>query len=126
MSGRKNSLSRFQIVSAGDQSQATVTSSVTNIQNLDNIGIQFNVLTGTASGTLDVQVSADHQEVNNVVKTAGNWVSLGSSYQVTITSGSPANVYFDLSQLSAPFVRLLWTKSGGTGTFDAFIVGKML
>lgn len=126
MSGRKNALLSYKIVSAGDQSQATVTSAITSIEFLDNIGVQFNVLTGTASGTLDVQVSADHREANGVVTVAGNWISLGTPYTATITSGSPANVYFDLNQLSAPYIRLLYTKSGGTGTFDAFVVGKMI
>lgn len=126
MSGRKNALPKFKIVSAGDQSQATVTSSVTNIEFMDNIGIQVNILTGTASGTFDVQISADHFEVNQNVQTAGNWISLGTPYTATVTSGSPANIYFDLNQLSAPWVRLLYTKSSGTGTFDAFIAGKML
>lgn len=126
MSGRKNFLNNFKITSAGDQSQATVTSSVVNIQGLDNVGIQVNILTGTATGTFDVQISADHVEVNGREKTAGNWIALGSAYQVAITSGSPANVYFDLTQLSAPFVRLLWTKGSGTGTYDAFVVAKMI
>lgn len=126
MSGRKDSLAKFQIVTAGDQSQATVASSITNIQYMDNLGIQVNILTGSASGTFDVQVSADHFEVNGVVTVVGNWVSIGSPYTATITSGSPANVYFDLNQLSAPYIRLLWTKSSGSGTFSAFIVGKMI
>lgn len=107
-------------------SQATVISSITNIQGLDNIGIQVNLLTGTPTGTFDVQISGDHAEVNGVVTNAGNWVSLGTDYTVAITSGDPTNVYFDLNQLSSPFIRLLYTKSGGTGTFDAWIVGKMV
>jgi hypothetical protein len=127
MSGRKNFLNNYQIVSAGDLSQATVTSSVVNIQGLDNVGIQANITSGTASGTFDVQISADHKEDSNGnIITAGNWIELGTPYQATITSGSPANVYFDLNQLSSPFVRLLWTKSSGTGAFDAFAVGKMI
>jgi hypothetical protein len=126
MSGRKNSLLSFKIVSAGDQSLATVTSTITSIEFLDNIGIQVNILTGTASGSFDVQISGDHREVNGNVTVAGNWISLGSSYTATVTSGSPANIYFDLNQLSAPYVRLLYTKSSGTGTFDAFVVGKMI
>ncbi len=126
MSGRKNALTKYQIVTAGDQSQATVASTVTTIEFMDNIGIQVNILTGTASGTFDVQVSADHVEINGNVKTIGNWISIGSPYTATVTSGSPANIYFDLNQLSSPYVRLLWTKSSGTGTFDAFICGKMI
>lgn len=126
MSGRKDALGKFQIVTAGDQSLATVTSLITNISYMDNVGIQVNIATGTASGTFDVQVSADHVEVNQVVTVAGNWVSLGTIYTATVTAGNPSNIYFDLNQLSAPYVRLLWTKTSGTGTFNAYIVGKMI
>lgn len=130
MSGRKNSLDNFKTTAAGDMSQATVTSTVSNIQFMDNIGIQVNILSGSPTGTFDVQISADHKEINQggvpVVSVPGNWVSIGSAYQATITAGSPSNVYFDLNQLSAPYVRLLWTKTSGTGTFESYIVGKMI
>lgn len=130
MSGRKNHLSSFKSVSAGDMSQATVTSMVTNIESLDNIGIQVNVLTGTANGTFDVQISADHREANGVVTVAGTWNKLGAPYTATLASGvfsdSTASCYFDLNQLSSQYVRLLYTKTSGTGTFDAIIVAKMV
>lgn len=127
MSGRKNFLNNKQIITAGDASQATVTSLVLNIQGLDNIGIQANIASGTPTGTFDVQVSADHKEDNlgNVI-TAGNWVSIGTTYRQAITSGSPAQTYFDLNQLSSQYVRLLYTKGSGTGSIDAFAVGKMI
>lgn len=130
MSGRKTFLHKYQIVSAGDQSLTSVTSTVVNIQGLDNIGIQANILTGTANGTFDIQVSADYNALNGVVITAGTWNKLGSPYTATLASGvftdSTASVYFDLNQLSSQWVRLLYTKTSGTGTFDAFITGKML
>lgn len=130
MSGRKNHLSAFKITSAGDQSLATVTSTVINIQGLDNIGIQVNILTGTATGNFDVQVSADHVEVNGLVSVAGIWNKIGTPYTAALTSGvfsdSTASVYFDLNQLSSQYVRLLYTKTSGTGTYDATVVGKML
>lgn len=113
----------FKMVSAGDMS-GNVSSSAQNIQITDNIGIQVNILTGTPTGTFDVQVSADHVEINNQVQTAGTWVSIGTPYQSAITAGAPTNVYFDLNQLSSQYVRLLYTRTSGTGTFDAFIVGK--
>lgn len=131
MSGRKNHLSPYYIVSSGDVSLATVTSAVTNIQGLDNIGIQVNILTGSnAAGTFDVQVSADHVEVNGLVKVAGTWNKLGTPYAGTISSSvftdGTASCYFDLNQLSSQYVRLLYTKSSGTGTFEAIVVGKMV
>lgn len=123
MSGRKDFLNKFQSVTQGDMSLATVTSAVTNIQTLDNIGIQANITTGSPTGTFAVQCSADYQQVGTVVTNAGNWITITSQ---AITSGSPAQTYFDLNQLSSLWIRLLYTKGSGTGNFDAFVVGKMI
>lgn len=125
MSGRKSPLPKYQIVTQGDMSQATVLSAITNIEYIDNVGIQVNITSGSPTGTFDVTISGDHFEVNKVVQTAGTFIALGTIYRATITSGSPATIYFDLSFLSAPYVQLLWTKGSGAGNFDAFIVGKM-
>lgn len=119
---RKNVLPKYQIVSAGDMSQSSITSSVTNIQFLDNIGIQVDITTGTPTGSLAVQVSADYyQSPEGAVLNSGHWVTVTSQ---AIAAGAPADTYFDLGELSAPFIRLLYTKTGGTGSLDAFIVGK--
>lgn len=121
--GRKSNLLKFQVIDAGDLSD-DVTSAVTNIQFLDNIGYQANLLTGTPDGTLSVEISADYAQDNNGnVTHAGNWITLTSQ---AITAGQPSNVYFDLNQLSAPWIRLFFESSSGTGTMDAFITAKMV
>lgn len=121
MSGRKNFLLQAPIVTAGDMS-GNLTSKVTNIQGLDNIGIQWNVATGTPSGTVSVQVSIDHNEAPAAAVT-GNWVTLSSQ---VITSGSPSPIIFNLQGLATMWIRTIYTASGGTGTGNAFICGKML
>ncbi len=131
---RKNHLTKFQSITSGDMSQATLTSTVTNLQFLDNAGYQFN-FTGSPVGTLAVQVSADYaqDELGNVTN-AGNWVPLTITYWngtafITSTSvptsvGSP--VYLDLALLSASWIRSVYTKISGTGTLNAFITAKSL
>lgn len=131
MSGRKNNISKKQIVSAGDMSQATVISTIINIQGLDDIGIQVNILTGTATGTFDVRISADHtQSPAGAELVAGTFNKLGSPYTAALTSGvfsdATGSLYFDLFGISAPYIELLYTKTSGTGTFDAFITGKAI
>lgn len=117
---RKNNLLKFQTITSGDMSQATLTSSITNIQYLDNVGIQAN-FTGSPVGTLSVQVSIDHaQDEWGNVTTAGNWS------QVTSSAVTSSPVVFDLNQLSAPWIRVVYTKVSGTGTLNVFITGKML
>jgi hypothetical protein len=120
--GRKSNLLKYQVITEGDLSD-DLTSLVTNIQFLDNIGYQLNI-TGSPTGTFSVEVSIDYAQDNNGnVKNEGNWIELTSE---GITAGSPAKVYFDLNQLSAPWIRVSYVRSGGTGSVDAFITGKML
>lgn len=118
---RKNNLLKFQNITNGDMSQASITSAVTSIQFLDNISIQLN-FTGSPVGIAAVQVSADHsQDMFGNVTVAGNWVTVSSASMV---GGSP--IYFDLNQLSAPFIRVVYTRTSGSGTLNGFISAKML
>lgn len=121
---RKNTLLKFQIITAGNGS-GDLTSTITNIQHLDNVGIQVN-LSGTPSmtGTFKVQVSADHaQDTEGNVSVAGNWTTI---VQGGVSGGSPTTTYFDLNQLSSPWIRLIYTHVSGSGTVNAFITAKML
>lgn len=133
MSGRKNNLPAYQTVTNGDMS-GNLTSKVTNIQHLDDVGYQFN-FTGSPVGTIALQISADYQQdINGNVMVAGNWVPITFSYwngsaTITATSipttvGSP--IYLDLALLSAPYIRAVYTFGSGSGTLNAFIVAKML
>lgn len=115
-------------------SQASITSAVTCVQWLDNIGYQFS-WTGSPVGEFAIQVSADYaqDEFGNVTST-GNWVPLVFTYwddagQTFVTDlsiptsvGSP--IYFDLALLSAPWIRAVYTKSSGTGTLTGTITAK--
>jgi hypothetical protein len=113
---------------------STLTSAVTCIQHLDNLGMQFN-WTGSPVGTFQVQVSADYaQDETGNVTNAGQWTAIPLNYLLTGTMttattiptsvGSP--VYLDLNQLSAPWIRAVYTNASSTGTLNAFITGKAL
>lgn len=137
MSSRKNFLTPYPVVGgnsgvAADMSAASITSSVTNIAYLDDIGVQFS-WTGSPVGTFQIQVSADYQQdANGNVQNAGNWVPLILSYwngtafvtgsTIPATVGSP--IYLDLSLLSAPWMRSVYTRSSGSGTLLATVVAK--
>jgi len=135
MSGRKNVLLPYKILTDGDMSTASLTSSVTEIKYLDDIGIQLD-WTGSPVGSFAIQISADHKEypVASPAKTTttGNWTPLtltywnGSSF-VTDTSvptslGSP--IFLDLALLSAPYIRVVYTKGSGSGTLQITITAK--
>lgn len=136
MSDKKNNLLKYQSITNGDMSQASITSAVTNISFLDDVGVQFN-WSGAPVGTFQIQISADHaQDYSSPpnVTVPGNWVPLtftywdaGTSTFITGTTiptsvGSP--IYLDLALLSSPWIRAVYTKVSGTGTLQAFITAK--
>ncbi len=107
MSGRKNFLAPFDIFTA-DAMVGTLTSPPTNIQHLDDIGIQL-VWTGNGEGTFDIQVSATYeQDTNGNVTNPGTWTSLTLSPSIT-AAGTPDSAYIDITQHSAPWIRTVFT-----------------
>lgn len=100
-----------------------ITSAVVEIKNQDNIGIQM-IWTGAPVGTFAVQVSMTFQEDSfGNVTNPGTWTSIPLTPAIT-AAGSGDNAYIDLNQLSAPYVRVVYTRTSGTGTLNAFIDGK--
>lgn len=107
---RKNNLRVFQSITSGNMA-ATITSSVTDIQFIDNIGIQLN-FTGNPTGTFAVQVSADYaRDFGGTVTNAGNWVPISLS-PAPSAAGSADQIYLDINQLSAPWIRVVYTPTG--------------
>jgi len=117
-----NLLQPVHIIVAGDMS-ASITSSPVEVKLQDNVGIQLH-WTGVPVGTFSVQVSANHQQdTNGNVTQAGQWVTLPISPAVT-AAGTPDDAYIDLNQLSANFVRIVYTRTSGTGSLEAYVVAK--
>lgn len=116
-SAKQYNLLPFRIIPTQAVS-GNVTSSVTNVFFKDNIGIQL-VWTGTLAGTFAVQISADYVPDTGV----GTWTSITLS-PVPTAAGSPDNAYIDITQISAPFIRVVFTHSGGSGNLTGTIVGK--
>lgn len=91
---------------------------------LDNFSVQ-GVWTGSSPvGTLDVQVSNDHQENGGVVTNAGTWTSIYASPQAI--SGNSGNIFLNVAAISAAFVRFVYTKTSGTGTLKLYFNGRSI
>jgi hypothetical protein len=123
----KQVIKPYKVISAGDMSQSSLTSAVSNIQGVDNIAYQVN-FSGSPVGTFDVQVSMDFQpgvSPNSAPANSGTLISLPLSSPVA-ASGSAGAAYLDLNQVSAPFIRIVYTKTSGTGSLDALIVAKSI
>lgn len=133
--GRKNNLLKYQSITNGAMTGTSmITSTVTSIAFLDDVGIEF-VWSSSPVGNFRVQVSADHaQDTFGNVTVAGNWAPLlftywnGSafvtSYDIPTSLGSP--IYLDLALMSAPWIRILYTNTSSTGVLQAFITAKQL
>lgn len=124
MSRKSNRVAYSNITNAS--MGANVTSSVSDIIYLDNIGVQVTWSAGsTPVGVLSIEVSADYaQDYLGNVTNAGNWVAIGSL--TAAVSGNSGSVYFDINQISAPWIRVVYTRTSGSGTLNSKIVAKMV
>lgn len=105
-------------------SQATLTSTPVNIQYLDNIVFQA-IFTGSPVGIFSVQSSLTYnQDANGNILNAGTWTAL--TLNPTPSIAAAGNLLIDMNQLSMPWIRLVYTKTSGTGTLNAYVGGKMV
>lgn len=116
----KNELIKLSLFSGAVMTGTTVlTSQVININFLDNLGVQLH-FTGTPTGAFEVQVSADYDPNTH---NSGHWVSIVLS-PAPVAAGAPDDIYIDMNQLSAPWVRVVYTNASGTGALDGFATAK--
>ncbi len=102
-------------------SATSITSAVTNINTMDNVGITLK-WAGAPVGTFAIQVSNDYdQDYLGNVLSAGTWNTLPLS--LTPALGSPIAV--NLNQLPFPWIRIVYTKTSGTGTLQAFYFRRL-
>lgn len=108
---------------AGDMSAASIISPVFEIINQDNVGVEL-IWTGVPVGTFSFQVSSDYaRDFMGNVTNAGHWVSIPVT-PVISAAGSADSAYVDMNQLSAPYFRVLYTKTSGTGVLNAYVSAK--
>ena len=112
MSGRKNVLTPYHVIVAGDMSGDVTQATPTNIQYADNVSVQLN-FTGTPTGTFEIQGSLDQS----------NWVPLVFSTS-PVASGASGQILLDMNQLSFPYIRVFYDRTSGSGTLDAYISWK--
>jgi hypothetical protein len=101
----------YQIISAGDMSQASVTSQVFSVEHTPIVGIQA-VWNGSAPvGTLSLQGSID----------GVNYFNIGSPVAV---SGNNGTAYLTDPNAAYLYARLVYTRTSGSGDLDAFAEAK--
>jgi hypothetical protein len=114
---RKNVLPKFKNITAGDMS-GNITSTVT-----DNVGVELS-WTGTPTGTFSVEVSVSYEQDSqgNVIN-AGSWNALTLN-PTPVASGAAGSYYISLNQIEAPWIRIKYTRTSGSGTLTSYIATK--
>lgn len=112
--GSKKVLPEYSLITAGVMTGTTTIASVpTNIQNLDNIGLQV-AWTSTAIGTLTVQCSVD----------GVTYSALTFSPALTQPAGASGGYLINLNQLPFPWLKVSYTNVSSTGVLNVKIFAK--
>lgn len=123
MSGKNMEPKRLQT----DVSMATsLTSNPVPIMYEDSVAIQLN-FTGTPVGTFQVQGSLDYSPGGpfGAQANAGNWANLTLS-PVPTAAGAGDVILIDMFALSFPYIRVVYTRTSGTGVLNTYIDCKKL
>lgn len=114
----------FSVITNGDMS-GNLISKVTVIDNLSMMSYQINWAGTAPVGVINVQVSNDYsQNGDGSVRVAGNWTNLVLS-STTNVSGATGTGFIDIDALGAYAVRIIYTRTSGTGLMNAFVVAKV-
>ena len=115
----------FPVITNGDMSLATIISLPTVIQNLSMLSYDISWSGSSPVGVISVQVSNTYsQNADGSVRNAGNWTSLVLSAPTTV-SGNTGVGFIDIDASGAYAIRLIYTKTSGTGLLQATINGKV-
>ncbi len=95
-----------QIISAGDASQATVTSLQVDTTHIGLFSVVV-AITGSPVGSLKLQASNDN---------GTTWADMG----ITQAVSAAGNFYLTAPDLACGDIRVVYTKTSGTGAINAY------
>lgn len=102
----------YRTIDNGDMALATITSDSINLSSVKHVGLHFywTSVGQKPNGTLNVMVSNDD-------------INFSPFYTFPISSVSGNSIWSE-KDITFAFIKLIYTKSGGTGTLNAYINGK--
>ncbi len=116
--------SPYSVITNGSMS-ASITSEVTVIQKLSLLSYAISWVGSTPIGTMSVEVSNDYStNSDGTVRNAGTWNALPLSATASV-SGNADNGFIDIELNGGYAMRLVYTRSSGTGTMQAVISAKV-
>ena len=114
-----------------DMSQSSTNSSATVLQSMTLISYEVSWSGSTPTGTLALQISNSYSlEPNGTVNATGTWTTVpmdvNGAYATSIAiSGNTGNGIIDVALIAGYASRLVYTRSGGSGTMTITVVGKV-
>lgn len=104
----------------------SLTSKVTVIQNLSMLSYDITWTAGsTPIGVMSVQVSNSYtQNADGSVRNAGSWTTIALSSPAPV-SGNTGNGFIEVDLTGAYAVRLVYTRTSGSGLMTAIVNGKV-
>lgn len=107
---------------------SSITGSATIIQRLPGISYDL-AWTGDPTGTFSIQVSNTYaQNVDGTVANAGNWTTLPPAAfigTIPAPAGSPDTGFIDIVGTEAYAIRIVYTRSSGTGSLTVLACAKV-
>lgn len=124
---RKNTLAHYPILDGVSLGASFDTfSSPTNIDFLDNAGLQLSWDTGgTPLGVIEVFVSNDPGNTNPQSEVPIiNWTQLDFGNTIAISSAETSHI-INMNQLSFSWLAVRYVRASGTGTINGLLTVKM-
>ena len=109
-----------QLITNGNMA-TTVTSAAINRSFSDNIGFQFQ-WTGTPTGVFKVQTSLSY----NPATGSGFWDDYPFSPALTAPSGSAGHFSVEMEEVTAAFLRVVYTPTSGSGSLNVWTNAKSI
>jgi hypothetical protein len=117
-------LEPYSVISSGDMS-GNITSSVTIINRIPNLSYSVSWTGSSPVGVITVEESNDYSlNPDGSVRNAGIWNTMTLSGAAAVSGNSDHGI-IKLSQVPSFAIRLVYTRTSGTGTLNAIITGKV-
>jgi hypothetical protein len=113
--GRKSIVKAYKVIDAGDMSATSITGTVTACTGIDNIGLLVEWSGSTPVGAITVEVQNG---------TSG-WSALDFGSPIAV-SGNTGNLNININQIPFENLRVVYTKSSGTGTLTVTLAAKVV
>lgn len=111
---RKSVIRGHKVITDGDMS-GSLTSEITNVTNLDNVGYIVEWSGSSPSGQIEVEIQSG----------PSGWAPLDFGSTISV-SGNTGSIILNINQIPFENIRLKYTASSGTGTLNVTLSSKVV